>query len=64
MTLAPMASLLVTRRDICGSALVGVSAVWGGLVLAYHLDLPPGPISVSWLAAAVVAAAVVGHWRA
>jgi zinc/manganese transport system permease protein len=67
MTLAPMASLFVTRRirtTFAVAALVGVSAVWGGLVLAYHLDLPPGPISVSWLAAAVVAAAVVSHWRA
>jgi ABC-type Mn2+/Zn2+ transport system permease subunit len=67
MTLAPMASLLVARRILSTfvlAALIGIAAVGGGLVMAYRLDLPPGPVSVGLLVLAVVGAALVSHRRA
>ena len=66
LTLPPMASLLVARRirsTFLVSAATGVASVCGGLVVAFHLDLPPGPVSVALLALAVVAAAIVSRWR-
>ena len=66
LTLAPMASLLVTRRirtTFVVSAAIGIAAVCGGLVVAFQIDLPPGPVSVALLALAVVIAAIVGRWR-
>lgn len=66
LTLAPMASLLVTRRirtTFVVSAAIGIAAVCGGLVVAFQVDLPPGPVSVALLALAVVIAAIVGRWR-
>jgi ABC-type Mn2+/Zn2+ transport system permease subunit len=45
LTLAPMASLLVSRRihtTFVLAIVIGIAAVWIGLVLAYQLDLPPG----------------------
>jgi ABC-type Mn2+/Zn2+ transport system permease subunit len=66
LTLAPMASLLVTRRihtTFAASAVVGVSAVCTGLALAFQLDLPPGPVSVALLVLAVVVAALVSRWQ-
>jgi ABC-type Mn2+/Zn2+ transport system permease subunit len=66
LTLAPMASLLVTRRihtTFVASAAIGVAAVCLGLVVAFQLDLPPGPVSVALLALAVVIAAIVSRWQ-
>jgi zinc transport system permease protein len=59
LTLPPMASLLVTRRirsTFLVSAAIGVIAVSAGLVVAFQMDLPPGPVSVALLAFAVVVA--------
>jgi ABC-type Mn2+/Zn2+ transport system permease subunit len=67
MTLAPMASLLISRRirtTFAVSALIGIAAVYGGLALAFQLDLPPGPVSVGLLVLAVMAAAVVSRFHA
>jgi ABC-type Mn2+/Zn2+ transport system permease subunit len=66
LTLAPMASLLVTRRvrtTFATAAVIGSVAVSAGLILAYQCDLPPGPASVGVLVLGVVAAALVGRWR-
>ncbi len=66
LTLPAMASLLVTRRirsTFLVSAAIGVGAACGGLVVAFYLDLPPGPVSVALLALAVVAAAIVSRWQ-
>jgi zinc transport system permease protein len=66
LTLAPMASLLVTRRIRAAfvvSAAIGIAAACGGLVVAFQMDLPPGPVSVALLALAVVVAAIVGRWQ-
>jgi len=66
LTLAPTASLLMTRRiatTFAASAAIGVTAVCVGLVAAFKLDLPPGPLSVAVLAVAVPAAALVGRWQ-
>jgi len=66
LTLPAMAALLVARRirtTFAASAAIGVIAVWAGLVVAFRLDLPPGPLSVGVLVIAVAAAAGVGRWR-
>ena len=66
LTLPPMASLLVTRRirsTFFVSAAIGVIAVCVGLVAAFHMDLPPGPVSVALLAFAVVVAAIISRWQ-
>ena len=64
LTLAPMASLLATRRIATAfgvSAAIGITAVCGGLIAAFQLDLPPGPVSVAALVLTVPAAALVGR---
>jgi zinc transport system permease protein len=64
LTLAPMASLLVTRSmraTFAISAGIAVCSTFSGLAGAYYVDLPPGPLAVALLAVAVAAAAVVGH---
>jgi zinc transport system permease protein len=66
LTLAPMASLLVTRRihtTFVVSAAIGIASVCVGLVLAFQMDLPPGPVSVALLALAVVVAAIISRWQ-
>jgi ABC-type Mn2+/Zn2+ transport system permease subunit len=66
LTLPPMASLLITRRirsTFAVSAAIGVMAVSAGLVVAFYLDLPPGPVSVALLALAVVIAAMISRWQ-
>jgi ABC-type Mn2+/Zn2+ transport system permease subunit len=58
--------LLITRRirtTFVVSALFGIAAMWGGLMLAFQLDLPPGPVSVVLLALTVVVATVLSHWH-
>jgi ABC-type Mn2+/Zn2+ transport system permease subunit len=66
LTLPSMSSLLVTR-SIGGvfavSAAVGMAAAFGGLLAAFHLDLPPGPASVGLLVLAVVLSAIAGRRR-
>jgi len=67
LTLPPMASLLVSRRihtTFVLSVVIGIAAVWVGLIVAFQLDLPPGPVSVGLLVLVVVAAAIVSRWRA
>jgi zinc transport system permease protein len=64
LTLAPTASLLVTRSlraAFLVSAGVGVAAVFVGLAFSWHVDLPPGPLSVVPLVLAVVFAGVLGN---
>jgi ABC-type Mn2+/Zn2+ transport system permease subunit len=66
LTLAPTSSLLVARSvrsAFAVSASIGVAAVTLGLAGAWHLDLPPGPLSVALLAAFVVACAAIGKHR-
>ena len=66
LTLPPVASLLVTRRigsTFLVSAAIGVFAVCAGLIVAFYMDLPPGPVSVALLALAVVAAAITSRWQ-
>ena len=66
LTLAPVASLLVTRRirsTFLVSAAIGVFAVCAGLMVAFYMDLPPGPVSVALLALAVVTAAIISRWQ-
>lgn len=66
LTLPAMAALLVARRirtTFLLSAGIGVAALWAGLVVAFQLDLPPGPVSVAILVLAVPVAAGAGHWR-
>ncbi len=66
LTLAPTASLLITRRiatTFAVSAAIGMTAVCGGLVAAFQLDLPPGPVSVAALALTVPAAALFSRWQ-
>ncbi len=63
LTLAPTSSLLVARSlraAFAVSAAIGVGAVCLGLVAAWYLDLPPGPLSVVPLVVAVVAAGALG----
>ena len=66
LTLPPMASLLVTRR-IGSTFLVSggycVTAVCAGLMVAFYMDLPPGPVAVALLALTVVAAAITSRWQ-
>ena len=38
-------------------------AVCAGLMVAFYMDLPPGPVSVALLALAVVTAAIISHWQ-
>jgi zinc transport system permease protein len=67
LTLAPAASLLVTRSihaTFAVSAGLGSIVVCLGLVASFYLDLPPGPTSVALLALAVPIAAGVGRLRA
>jgi ABC-type Mn2+/Zn2+ transport system permease subunit len=67
LTLAPTASLLVTRSmraTFTVSAAVGITAVSLALAGSWHFDQPPGPLAVALLAALVVVAGVVGRWRA
>jgi ABC-type Mn2+/Zn2+ transport system permease subunit len=64
LTLPSMASLLLTRSMasvFVASVAVGLLAAWGGLLAAFHLDLPPGPASVGILVAAAAGAAIVGR---
>jgi zinc transport system permease protein len=66
LTLAPMASLLITRRirtTFVVSAAIGIAAVGVGLAMAFQLDLPPGPVSVALLASTVVIAAIASRWQ-
>jgi ABC-type Mn2+/Zn2+ transport system permease subunit len=66
LTLAPTSSLLVARSvrsAFAVSASIGVAAVTMGLAGAWHLDLPPGPLSVALLAVFVAAAGVIGKRR-
>jgi ABC-type Mn2+/Zn2+ transport system permease subunit len=66
LTLAPMASLLMTRRirtTFVVSATIGMAAMCVGLVVAFYVDLPPGPVSVALLALAVVIATIVSRWQ-
>ena len=66
LTLPPMASLLVTRRirsTFLVSAAIGVMAVCAGLVVAFYMDLPPGPVAVALLALTVVVAAFTSRWQ-
>ena len=66
LTLAPMASLLMTRRidaTFLVPAAIGVAAACFGLVVAFQVDLPPGPVSIALLALAVVIAAIVSRWQ-
>ena len=66
LTLPPVASLLVTRRirsTFLVSAAIGVLAVCAGLMVAFYLDLPPGPVSVALLALAVVTTAIISRWQ-
>lgn len=66
LTLPPMASLLVTRRirsTFLVSAAIGVMAVCAGLVVAFYMDLPPGPVAVALLALTVVVAAITSRWQ-
>lgn len=61
LTLAPTASLLITRRiatTFVVSAAIGMTAVCVGLVASFQLDLPPGPASVATLVLMVPAAAL------
>jgi zinc transport system permease protein len=67
LTLPPMAALLVARRIrtvFVISVLVGLGAVCLGLIAAFQLDLPPGPVSVALLALTVPVMGVAGRWRA
>ena len=64
LTLAPTASLLLTRSigaTFVMAAAVAIGAACGGLVLAFYLDLPPGPASVAILVLSVVAAGVLSR---
>jgi ABC-type Mn2+/Zn2+ transport system permease subunit len=66
LTLAPMASLLVTRRvhsTFLMAAVIGSGAVTAGLIVAYQCDLPPGPTSVGVLVITVLGAASIARWR-
>jgi ABC-type Mn2+/Zn2+ transport system permease subunit len=66
LTLAPMTSLLIARRIFTAFALsagIGTAAMCAGLAVAFHADLPPGPVSVALLAVTVVIAAIVSRWR-
>jgi ABC-type Mn2+/Zn2+ transport system permease subunit len=63
LTLAPMASLLVThsiRQTFILSVVIAITTAVVGLAGAFYLDLPPGPLSVALLALAVVGAAAAG----
>jgi zinc transport system permease protein len=67
LTLAPAASLLVTRNIQATFAVsAALAAIIGclGLAASFYLDLPPGPTSVALLALAVPLAAWVGRFRA
>jgi zinc transport system permease protein len=64
LTLAPTASLLVTRSlraTFAVSVAIGVTAVVLGLAGSWYLDLPPGPLSVAPLVLAVVLAGLLGN---
>ena len=64
LTLAPMASLLITRRihtTFVVSAAIGIASVCVGLAIAFQADLPPGPVSVALLALTVVIAAIISR---
>jgi len=66
LILAPMASLLTTRRihtTFVVSGAIGIAAVCVGLIVAFRADLPPGPVSVALLALSVVVATVVSRWQ-
>ena len=66
LTMPPTASLLVSRRTHVAfgvSVVIGAAAVCLGLVAAFQLDLPPGPVSVALLALTVPAAAVASRWQ-
>jgi len=66
LTLAPMASLLITRRiytSFLVSAAIGIGTVCVGLIVAFRVDMPPGPVSVALLALTVVVAAIVSRFR-
>ena len=66
LTLAPAASLLVTRSirsTFATAAAVGVTLTCLGVVVSFYLDLPPGPASVALLALSVPVASVIGRWR-
>jgi len=54
----------LSRGIFLVSAAVGVTAVCAGLVVAFYMDLPPGPVSVALLALTVVAAAIISRWQA
>jgi ABC-type Mn2+/Zn2+ transport system permease subunit len=64
LTLAPAVSLLLTRSTramFVLSAGVGIVAAIGGLVAAFHLDLPPGPTSVALLVSLVAVSGVLSR---
>jgi len=66
LTLAPTASLLVTRSirsTFAISATLGVLLTCLGVVVSFYLDLPPGPASVALLALSVPVASIVGRRR-
>jgi ABC-type Mn2+/Zn2+ transport system permease subunit len=66
LTLPPMASLLISRRVhsvFAVSALIAVAAVFLGLFVAFHLDLPPGPASVAVLVLTVPIVGIASYWR-
>jgi ABC-type Mn2+/Zn2+ transport system permease subunit len=66
LTLAPTASLLVTRSirsAFVVSATLGMTLASLGLVVSFYLDLPPGPTSAALLALSVPLAVVVAWFR-
>lgn len=66
LTLAPAASLLVTRSirsTFAVSATLGVLLPCLGIIVSFYLDLPPGPAGVALLALSVPVAGVLGRWR-
>jgi zinc transport system permease protein len=66
LTLAPAASLLVTRSILSAfvvSAVLGMTLASLGLMLSFYLDLPPGPTAAALLALSVPVAAFVAWLR-
>jgi ABC-type Mn2+/Zn2+ transport system permease subunit len=66
LVLPAMAALLVSRRltsTFISSVAIASACVAGGLVLSFRWDLPTGPFTVAFLAAAVLSAALVRRFR-
>lgn len=66
LVLPAMAALLVSGRLMTAfliSAAIALTCVAAGLILSYYWDLPTGPLTVAFLAAAVPLAAVLRRIR-